>query len=1036
MAVSKIRTNEELQNPDLNYFIAFNIEPTETNVKKIEDALNEKRKSFTRTVTATSTRLNELKDDINEIMLNDAVYGQASDGSFSYTPKSGGRKQEAEAAKKFYLARAIKMAESLCQSGYIEDIKISELAKRFYVTDKEILEGIAGLLSQGVELKKVVGVKREIAFANFKKMEDHLRTVGKKDLYDFSGLPETATTSELLAKQEALYTEFSKKATDAKSKGGMDLTGIGKVVFKSDAARKEYDVYRKTKVRVWDVLNNFSSSGLSTINDKVFIECIDALRAQAGLSPEEAEKELYAYMTYLKISRESTAKIKIQVCPYPECGKSFISQQGSRVCPNCGKPLEIKCWNCGEPMAFVSISQACPKCGIAPQNQQQFDIALKEFGTILKTPSASEVEIAKVLNQLENIVPGYEQFPDSFTSKAIHTAKEQLEKKKKDDAARDKINEKYVKELQRLIVNKAFFEAQQLIKQLKNEDPTYNTKTFDDKIESALKNSQQMVDVAQKALQSNDETQAVVYASKALEVCCDFPAAIQILKSYPPKAPCNVVAHIVRNSVKLDWQVTGDQNAITYTVIRKIGSAPTNVDDGDIMEKDLSINTFEDVSCVSATAYYYGIFAVRGGVVSSVSVTKDASVLFMDVKNIHQEKVGDSIKATWQAPDNVKAIEVYKRVGVIPPSVKEDGVQLAGSNLNGFHDTDLTDDKNSYLVICKYEYLGKEEYSKGIKVSYTRFRLPCLLQNIAITSAGTANEFHFTCDQPNNGTVKLYTSSKNIEFAFGEADDLSNFAQKCRDLQEINVSVISGNKLYFTIPEASILWLYPVIANEQLYVMSQPILINSVVGIESITAISKNDSVMIEGALNANARNLIAVISPDSFVQSIEKSSDKRTCTADTFRNEKGLYISLKPGIHYITLFAEFNEGGNVFYSRPTPLPEVIDNREKTVVQYALTYTVSTSAPYKTKIDFKADVPLELPEIDLVIGYPKPLSKNNGVVIATVPSGQLKKKFLKSGYYYSVEQKVERANSMKDKIALFFHSDSEKHIQLKPVIKI
>ena len=34
MAISKIRTPEELKNPDLNYFIAFDIEPTETNVKR------------------------------------------------------------------------------------------------------------------------------------------------------------------------------------------------------------------------------------------------------------------------------------------------------------------------------------------------------------------------------------------------------------------------------------------------------------------------------------------------------------------------------------------------------------------------------------------------------------------------------------------------------------------------------------------------------------------------------------------------------------------------------------------------------------------------------------------------------------------------------------------------------------------------------------------------------------------------------------------------------------------------------------------
>lgn len=46
MAISKIRTAEELKNSDLNYFIAFDIAPTETNTKKITDALIAKRNTF------------------------------------------------------------------------------------------------------------------------------------------------------------------------------------------------------------------------------------------------------------------------------------------------------------------------------------------------------------------------------------------------------------------------------------------------------------------------------------------------------------------------------------------------------------------------------------------------------------------------------------------------------------------------------------------------------------------------------------------------------------------------------------------------------------------------------------------------------------------------------------------------------------------------------------------------------------------------------------------------------------------------------
>ena len=188
MASPKYRLPDELQNPELNYYIAFDIEPTETNTKKIEEALNKKRSTFARTVTPITTRLNELKDDIDKIMLEDAVLTD-NNGTKEYVVKSGGRKIESDNAKKFFAERAIEMAKSICRSGFIEDSKIAEIAKRFYVTEKEVLDGIDSLLSQGVKLIKTAGAKREVAFSNFKKIESFLKTLGKKNLYDFSELP-------------------------------------------------------------------------------------------------------------------------------------------------------------------------------------------------------------------------------------------------------------------------------------------------------------------------------------------------------------------------------------------------------------------------------------------------------------------------------------------------------------------------------------------------------------------------------------------------------------------------------------------------------------------------------------------------------------------------------------------------------------------------------------------------------------------------------------------------------------------------------
>ncbi len=419
MASSKYRLPDELKNPELNYYIAFDIEPTETNIKKIEEALNKKRSTFARTVTPITTRLNELKDDIDKIMLEDAVLVNNPDGTKDYAPKSGGRKIESDNAKGFFAERAIEMAKSICRSGFIEDTKISEIAKRFYVSDKEILNGIDSLLNQGVKLIKTAGAKREVAFSNFKKIDSFLKTLGKKNLYDFSELPESSQTKVLYDKQEEIYSLFSKKANDAKGKAAMDLSGIGKVVFKSEAARKEYDTYYKTKSNVWDLLSTFADSGLKTINDKIFIECLDTFRNQAGLMADEAEKELYAYLEYFRLSREHADKIRIEVCPYDDCGKSYVYQEGIKSCPNCGKPLEIKCWNCGEVALFVSKTQPCSKCGITAQNKIEFDKAQQNFSGLFKKIGASDIDLANALNAMENVYPAYDQISGNKTIEQI-----------------------------------------------------------------------------------------------------------------------------------------------------------------------------------------------------------------------------------------------------------------------------------------------------------------------------------------------------------------------------------------------------------------------------------------------------------------------------------------------------------------------------------------------------------------------------------------------------------------------------------------
>ena len=99
-------------------------------------------------------------------------------------------------------------------------------------------------------------------------------------------------------------------------------------------------------------------------------------------------------------------------------------------------------------------------------------------------------------------------------------------------------------------------------------------------------------------------------------------------------------------------------------------------------------------------------------------------------------------------------------------------------------------------------------------------------------------------------------------------------------------------------------------------------------------------------------------------------------------------------------------------------------------------YELSVRAPYKVKLTFMADRMMDLPDIDIVGGYPKPLNKNGGVVVGTMKGGEMKKKLFKQGYFYTATVTVDAAGSTKDKLSLFFSSPSVGHLMLKPVMKL
>lgn len=105
------RTAEESASPLYNYFLALDIDPE---MKKKELSLAVNRALSRLDSGSIGTRLLQLRSDIKMVLVEDALYDEEND---AYLPNSGGRKAEADAAKRFMLEKKTEDAKeesSLC----------------------------------------------------------------------------------------------------------------------------------------------------------------------------------------------------------------------------------------------------------------------------------------------------------------------------------------------------------------------------------------------------------------------------------------------------------------------------------------------------------------------------------------------------------------------------------------------------------------------------------------------------------------------------------------------------------------------------------------------------------------------------------------------------------------------------------------------------------------------------------------------------------------------------------------------------------
>ncbi len=1041
---SNVRTPEELADIGFNYYNAFKIDLNETDPKVIASKINNLCNTKANSDDPVSVRLGkDLKKDAIEVLANDSTYDESSG---TYRPNSGGRAREAALYKKLKMEPIIQFLVSLCERGIIYKSEVRQVADKNKMSVDEIEAGLKNLLTKGV--KYVDDTQNRFDFHTYNEIEKYLKGLGDSkitNLYDLLDLPITA---DLKTIQDRLKSYMQRDAAKTSLKKGVgpslkQLYGCAETIFKEEGnsgkpGRAQYQKYLQIKDAVYFPLKARSDNGIVVIRAEEYLKYFELIVKNTGCSLEVAEEDLGAMLNALNLKLSSDAsigaKMQIELCPYPDCGKPYIVTQNITVCPHCGKPLTVLCWNCQNPIRYGAGARVCPKCSMTDKMQPVFQKQVNELGNLFKNPRTPLPTLKTALNNLKSTVPGYEKMPTSEVAKKIAFYDKEVATKEKAEESMLKQYREMIAEVDKLIVIKQLNKAEAKVREIATALPGYNAddiESYKNKIKAGLSKSAQYLESAKR---TQDVGQIINFAAKALEECADNLEAQQLIKKYPPQAPQNVRCRVTDDGkVNVQWDGKAD-GMISYTVVRKAGSVPKSPADGTPMVKGLTINYFEDNNPGAAVNYYYGVFAERFGVQTAVVACNSPVVVLLNVSNYKQEMTEGKIHVKWSSPSNVKRIDVLKAAGSAPA---ENGAAFHGANADGFEDGGCDAAGNSYFVRCVYDIDGKEVFSSGIQMFFKPFYFPKAVEGLKVGQLPGG-----VCEATGKNIEKnaqFWCSPERLPIPLKKVEKIEVFSKNKGNAKLLS-AYDNGNGAYgFSLPANFTGYVYAVNVNEQLFNASDPVFMSSIKGISNVKYTEDNGTLKITCSLDSVITELVVHVSNKEFADAPDRPGDTFNFPADKLKRDGEISLKLRADtVSYVTLFGKIKgvSSSEIAMCAPVQLPDPIDYRKKQIVKYALEYEPSPAKPFAVTIKFEADAEVDLPDFVLVKGNPRPLNKNVGEMVERVSGVQLKKGMFSHGKYVGkATVKVPPMGKM-FKLAMFIADGAAANVQMKEVINL
>ncbi len=801
----------------------------------------------------------------------------------------------------------------------------------------------------------------------FNTMNALLKSFNVTNLYEFlyTGTsiknPQNLPCDTLIQRSKEKKTkEFYKN--DSVSGSGSKLCGQCDECFKDDLSKQIYDKYlefNNRKAILDDVKNSYDLVGELTKEN--YFDFVGQL-TEIFKNRKAAEELLLAFCKIEKIpvplseTDMNKTNLNTKVC---RCGCINDVSDGRKVCKVCGLDLEIKCPNCGTVndgninvckcgFQLDNISKAMSLCELASDALESMDFVLASA----------------------HITDAGRYWPGSNRVLELRTRLKELE---------SRVGEA-VNLMRTACSEKRYYEARKQLESIKRFAPSYSESDLESEIADAIDRAEKYKSFAQS---SKNESDIVDACTSAYEICHDCPGLKGIISKYPPEVPSDLV--ISTDSVAkvnvLTWKKSSTSGLIYYSVVRKEGAIPINVEDGYLVGR-VSMCSIHDRNIKPGVQYFYSVFAERAGVFSSELTCKSAIINLFELSNIKVVSGDGIIQLTWEPISENASVEIERT----EPSGKKS--KLVCNNRNGFMDKDLLNDcEYQYRVFLIYTIGAQKLSTKGMTVYGTPTKPPLPIEKL-IVKPTQGNEFQIEWENPENGEVQFFYSSKKPMWISGDLISLSDVETVMNGLVVKRISSTQGT---FQYSGEELIYILAVVAKSGSVVIGT-IARASKGGTVKLNKVSVvNGKIMITSDVPKYCTGFVVLYRHDQFPSDIsDVNTIRKYIPLKQYHHDGGLIIdSNEPKNYYFSVFAEFKRDGMSDYSISTDY--LFSNLEKQTIIYNIHVSKKWFGGRTVHITFESDnKKYRLPDIDIISAQDRaPMFKKTGKLFYQIPSQEV-----------------------------------------------